>query len=67
MNCQDFQNQVQLYLDDPVAQVARPERQLIGFARVSLEPGQASDVVFTVHADRTAYTGPEFDRTVEPG
>ncbi|NUS50927.1 MAG: glycosyl hydrolase, partial [Nocardioidaceae bacterium] len=58
---------VQLYLHDPVAQVARPERQLVGFARVPLEPGEARDVVFTVAADRTAYTGPGLDRIVEPG
>ena len=30
---------VQVYLHDPVAQVARPVRQLIGFARLHLEPG----------------------------
>ena len=58
---------VQLYLHDPVAQVARPARLLVGFARVHLEPGTATDVVFGVHADRTAYTGPELERLVEPG
>jgi beta-glucosidase-like glycosyl hydrolase len=58
---------VQLYLHDPVAQVARPARLLVGFARVHLEPGRASDVVFSVHADRTAYTGPDLERLVEPG
>jgi len=34
---------------------------------VSLEPGQAADVTFRVHADRTAYTGPDLRRIVEPG
>ena len=32
---------VQLYLHDVVAQVARPVEQLAGFARVTLEPGEA--------------------------
>lgn len=58
---------VQLYLHDLVAQVARPLKLLTGFARVSLEPGEAMDVTFKVHADRTAYTGADLVRIVEPG
>jgi len=58
---------VQLYLHDLVARVARPLKLLTGFARVSLEPGAAADVTFRVHADRTAYTGPDLRRIVEPG
>ena len=48
-------------------QVARPVQQLAGFARVALEPGEALDVCFQVHADRTAYTNRDLDRIVEPG
>ena len=58
---------VQLYVHDVLAQVARPVRQLLGFARVTLEPGSAADVTFHVHADRTAYTTPGMQRIVEPG
>ncbi|MFG1606964.1 glycoside hydrolase family 3 N-terminal domain-containing protein [Actinoplanes sp. NPDC049265] len=58
---------VQLYLRDPVASVARPVRQLIGFARVALAPGQSREVTFRVHADRTAFTGRDLRRIVEPG
>jgi beta-xylosidase len=58
---------VQLYLGDPVAQVARPVRQLAGFARVPLEPGAAARVAFRLHADRTAFTGVDLTRVVEPG
>ncbi|HEY4460892.1 MAG TPA: glycoside hydrolase family 3 N-terminal domain-containing protein [Pseudonocardiaceae bacterium] len=58
---------VQLYLHDPVAQVTRPVRQLIGFTRARLEPGEAVRVRFHVHADRTAFTGRELRRIVEPG
>jgi len=58
---------VQLYLHDPIAQVARPTRLLTGFARVHLEPGAAADVAFRVHADRAAYTDPRMRRIVEPG
>jgi hypothetical protein len=58
---------VQLYLHDLIAQVARPVKQLAGFARVALDPGAAVGVRFHVHADRTAYTNRELERIVEPG
>ncbi|WP_336207273.1 glycoside hydrolase family 3 N-terminal domain-containing protein [Nonomuraea sp. LPB2021202275-12-8] len=58
---------VQLYLRDVLAQVTRPVRQLTGFARVELEPGASADVRFHVHADRTAFTGRDLRRIVEPG
>jgi beta-glucosidase len=58
---------VQLYLRDTVAQVTRPVRQLAGFTRVALEPGQRATVTFTLHADRTSFTGVDLRRIVEPG
>jgi beta-xylosidase len=58
---------VQLYLSDPVAQVVRPVRWLAGFARVPLDPGQARQVTFRLHADRTAFSGRSGARIVEPG
>jgi len=58
---------VQLYLSDEVSQVTRPVRSLIGYARVHLEPGHSADVTFDVHAERTAFTGVELHRVVEPG
>lgn len=58
---------VQLYLRDPVAQVSRPVRQLTGFAQVDLTPGASARVSFRVHADRTAFTGRDLTRIVEPG
>jgi beta-xylosidase len=61
------QEVVQLYLGDTVAQVVRPVRQLAGFARVALAPGEAREVHFRLHADRTAFTGRALERVVEPG
>jgi beta-glucosidase/beta-xylosidase len=58
---------VQLYLSDPEASVVRPERWLAGFARVELRPGAAARVTFSVHADRTSFTGLDLRRRVEPG
>lgn len=58
---------VQLYLSDPEASVVRPRRWLAGFARVGLRPGEAARVTFSVHADRTSFTGVDLRRRVEPG
>ncbi|SDD53057.1 beta-glucosidase [Sanguibacter gelidistatuariae] len=58
---------VQLYLSDPVASIVRPVRTLIGFARVELDAGESAVVDFAVHADRTAFTGIDLARIVEPG
>jgi beta-xylosidase len=58
---------VQLYLHDPVAQVARPMRYLAGFGRVALEAGESRRVTFRLHADRTAFAGRSCHRVVEPG
>ena len=48
---------VQVYLHDPVAEVARPVQQLIAAARVDLAPGETRAVQFSLHADLTSYTG----------
>jgi beta-glucosidase-like glycosyl hydrolase len=58
---------VQLYLHDVEATVTRPLLQLAGFARVPLAAGAAARVEFTLHADRTAFTGADLRRIVEPG
>ena len=58
---------VQLYCRDEVASVARPDRQLIGFARIPLEPGEARRVTFTVHPSRLAFFDPQLRFVVEPG
>ncbi|MCT2591718.1 glycoside hydrolase family 3 C-terminal domain-containing protein [Streptomyces sp. N2-109] len=58
---------VQLYLTDHVAQVTRPVRELVGYARVSLAAGAACRVRFRLHADRTSFTGRDHQRVVEPG
>ncbi|GAA5031366.1 beta-glucosidase [Microbacterium fluvii] len=58
---------VQLYLHDPVAEVARPVQKLIGYARVALEPGESATVEFDVPADLFAYTGRTLERIVDAG
>ncbi|MFJ9706502.1 glycoside hydrolase family 3 N-terminal domain-containing protein [Streptomyces sp. NPDC101234] len=58
---------VQLYVTDPVAQVTRPVRALLGFAKVLLEPGEETTVRFGVHTDQLSFTGLAGQRIVEPG
>jgi beta-glucosidase len=58
---------VQLYVRDEIASVARPDRMLVGFARVALEPGQARRVSFSVHPSRLAFYDPQMCFVTEPG
>ena len=58
---------IQLYLQDRFATMARPERELAGFARVSLQPGEAKEVVFTIHPSQTAFLDEEMRWRVEKG
>ncbi len=58
---------VQLYVRDEEATVARPVRELRGFRRVHLQPGERRTVEFTLHAEQFAYTGADMRRVIEPG
>ena len=58
---------VQLYLGDVVASVTRPVKQLVGFARVALEPGQHRRVSFEVDPSQLAFYDAEMHLVVEPG
>jgi beta-glucosidase-like glycosyl hydrolase len=58
---------VQLYFEDPVAEIARPVIQLLGFAKVSLKPGDKKLITFDVHTDRLAYTGKDYIKILDPG
>jgi len=58
---------VQLYASDLVASVARPERSLVGFARVALQAGQSATVTFSVHPSRLAFYDEKMRFVVEPG
>lgn len=58
---------VQLYVRDEVASLSRPVRELKGFERVSLAPGEASTVKFELGDDQLGYYGPSETWVVEPG
>ncbi|CAM5406014.1 beta-xylosidase/alpha-l-arabinosidase [Leifsonia shinshuensis] len=58
---------VQLYARDVFASVTRPVAQLLGYARVTLEPDEEAVVAFQVPSTRLAFTGLDGVRIVEPG
>jgi beta-glucosidase len=58
---------VQLYAADTATGVTLPAQQLVGFARVDLEPGESSTVEFALPLSVLAYTGITGDVVVEPG
>ncbi|MCP4754385.1 MAG: hypothetical protein GY866_26170 [Proteobacteria bacterium] len=58
---------VQLYIQDAFASVTRPLMELKGFKRLTLEPGESREIVFTVPADLMAFTGIDYRKTIEPG
>jgi beta-glucosidase len=58
---------VQLYVRDRVARLTRPVRELKGFRKVVLAPGQTRTVVLGLDRTSLNYMGPENVWTVEPG
>jgi beta-glucosidase len=58
---------VQLYAADTATGVTLPAQQLVGFARVDLEPGESEGVTFVVPMSLLAYTGQAGELVIEPG
>jgi len=58
---------VQMYIRDEVSSVTRPNKELKGFARISLEPGASKRVTFTVTPEKLQFYNREMKRVVEPG
>lgn len=58
---------VQLYVRDDVASITRPVKQLRGFQRVSLKPGESRTVSFQLGFDDLAFYNAQMKRVVEPG
>jgi beta-glucosidase len=58
---------VQLYIRDVVASVTRPVRELKGFKRVTLAPGEKQRVAFTLAPRQLALYNRDMRLVVEPG
>lgn len=58
---------VQLYVRDLVGSVTRPVKELKGFQRVSLAPGERRTVHFSLPVSALAFTGRDMTHRPEPG
>jgi beta-glucosidase len=58
---------VQLYVRDPVASMTRPVKELKGFQRLTLQPGEKRRVDFTLTHDHLAFWNRDMRFVVEPG
>jgi beta-glucosidase len=57
----------QLYINQRVASVTRPVKELRGFRRISLKPGERKTVEFTLGPDALSLLDVNLNRVVEPG
>lgn len=58
---------VQLYIRDLVASITRPVQELKGFERITLQPGEARTVTFTITPDLLKFWNADLKEVVEPG
>ena len=58
---------VQLYIRDDVSSVTRPVKELKGFRRVTLAPGERRTVTFDIGPDALQLWSRDMKRVVEPG
>jgi beta-glucosidase len=58
---------VQFYIRDLVGSVTRPVKELKGFRRVRLEPGETATIEFKLHTDELAFFGRTMRLAAEPG
>jgi len=58
---------VQLYVHDTVASSPRPTKELKGYYRISLSPGESKRVTFQMKVDQCAFYNQDLDLALEPG
>ncbi len=58
---------VQMYIRDEVSSVTRPIKELRGFERITLNPGETQKVTFKISPEKLSFYNREMKRVVEPG
>jgi beta-glucosidase len=58
---------VQLYIRDLVASVARPLKELKGFQKIMLNPGESKTIRFNIDRDILSFYNEDLQWTAEPG
>ncbi|MCX7797999.1 MAG: glycoside hydrolase family 3 C-terminal domain-containing protein [Melioribacter sp.] len=58
---------VQLYIRDLCSSVTRPVKELRGFKKIKLQPGESRTVIFDITPELLAFTNVDMKYVVEPG
>ena len=58
---------VQLYIRDMVGSITRPVKELKGFQKISLKPGESREVTFRIDEEMLKFYNSELKFTAEPG
>jgi beta-glucosidase len=58
---------VQLYISDPVASISRSVKELKGFQKVNLQPGESKEVTFNITTDDLKFYNNQLVYDWEPG
>jgi len=58
---------VQLYISDKISSVVRPVKELKGFQRITLKPGEKRRIVFTLNSEHLGFWNGQGRFVVEPG
>lgn len=58
---------VQLYIGDPVASISRPVKELKGFKKVEIHPGESKRVDFEITTEQLSFFNPSLEYIWEPG
>ncbi len=58
---------VQLYISDPAASIARSVKDLKGFKKIMLQPGESKDVSFSISTEELKFYNTALQHVWEPG
>ncbi|RPI04668.1 MAG: beta-glucosidase [Ignavibacteriae bacterium] len=58
---------VQMYIRDMISSVTRPVKELKGFKKISLKPGETKTVALPISPEQLSFTNIDMQYTVEPG
>jgi beta-glucosidase len=58
---------VQMYIKDEIGSVTRPDKELKGFEKIELNPGETKTVVFKITPKMLEFTGLKMEKVLEAG
>ena len=58
---------VQLYIQDEFASMTRPVKELKGFQKINLKPGETKNINFNISPDMLSFLNKDMKKIVEPG